>query len=189
MNILIDGYNILKQVFGGEISERQRKGFAVRALEYANRKGHTIYLIFDGGPYARMTVEKHGRVITVYSGHKESADDIIKQYIEERRLKNLLVVTTDRQLNSFADRYDVPSIDSLDFYQLMMEVNTSTIPAKKNAGQAQKLHPEEVSPELDALMEEASRMVSYKEEEPGEEAPAQGTSKKEKRLLAVLKKL
>ncbi len=148
-----------------------------------------MYLIYDGGPYNRMTVEKNGRVITVYSGHKESADDIIKRYIEERLLKNILLVTTDRQLNAFADTYEVPSIDSLDFYELMKEMGIPKKGYQKTPGQAHKLHPERASSELDALMQEGSNMLLYKEEEPEEEAHGHGTSKKEKRLLAVLKKL
>ncbi len=39
MNILIDGYNLLKQLLGGQITDRQRKGFAERAAEYAIERG------------------------------------------------------------------------------------------------------------------------------------------------------
>lgn len=189
MNILIDGYNLLKQLLGGQISDRQRKRFAEHAQEYAHRRGHTLYIIYDGGPYNRMTTEKNGRVITIYSGHKDSADDIIKRYIEERLLKNILLVTTDRQLNAFADTYDVPSIDSLDFYECMKDTNARVTGYKKVAGQAHKLHPERESSELDALMQEGSNMLLYKEDEPEENMSSSGISKKEKRLLAVLKKL
>jgi len=188
MNILIDGYNILKQVVAGHTDERQRRGFAMKALEYANRKGHTLYIFYDGGPYNRMTTERQGRVVTIYSGHKESADDIIKQYISQKNLKNLLLVTTDRQLNSFADTHDVPSIDSLDFYRYMNDVQ-ATRSCKKTQERAQKLHPEEGSSELDALMEEGSSTVWYKEEEPEAVADTHGVSKREKRLLALLNKL
>ncbi len=189
MNILIDGYNLLKQLLGGQISDRQRKRFAEHAAEYATRKGHTLYIIYDGGPYNRMTVEKNGRVITVYSSHKASADDIIKRYIEERLLKNILLVTTDRQLNAFADTYDVPSMDSLDFYECMKDMSSRVTGYRKTAGQAHKLHPDRDSSELDELMQEGSHMVLYKEEEPEEDATSHGISKREKRLLAVLKKL
>ena len=98
-------------------------------------------------------------------------------------------MTTDRQLNAFADTYDVPSIDSLDFYELMKETGTVKKGYQKTPGQAHKLHPERVSSELDALMQEGSNMLLYKEELPEEDISSHGTSKKEKRLLAVLKKL
>ncbi len=189
MNILIDGYNVLKQVFGGQITELQRTSFELRALDYAQRKGHTLYIIYDAGPYNRMTVVKNGRVITVYSGHKDSADDIIKRYIEERLLKNLLLVTTDRQLNAFADTYEVPSIDSLDFYSYMNKTNAPVRGYTKAPGHAHKLHQDVSSPSLDALMEEGSSTLWYKEEEQEEEPRSHGVSKREKRLLAVLKKL
>ena len=192
MNILIDGYNLLKQALGTkQISERQRNWFAQRAAEYANKKGHTLYIVYDAGPYTRLTKEKKGRVITVYSGHKDTADDIIMHYIEENLLKNLLVVTTDRQLNAYADQFGIPSIDSLDFYRCMKEEAPRIAGYKKVSGHAQKMRPGEGSSELDALMQEGSSVLQYKQE--GEdEAPAydtKGSSKKEKRLLAILKKL
>jgi predicted RNA-binding protein with PIN domain len=189
MNILIDGYNLLKQVFGGQITEQQRRQFELRALEYAQRKGHVLYIVYDGGPYSQMTVEKRGRVSCVYSGYKDTADDILKQYIEEGILKHILLVSTDRQLNAFADRYGVPSIDALDFYSYMKETKAQVHGYKKIPGQAHKLNPEESSPELDALMEEGASTLFYKEEALSEEVAHTVPSKKEKRLLALLKKL
>lgn len=189
MNILIDGYNLLKQLFGGQITEHQRRQFELRALEYAHRKGHVLYIVYDGGPYTRMTVEKRGRVVCVYSGYKDTADDILKQYIEEGLLKNMLLVTTDRQINAFADRYSVPSIDALDFYNYMKETNIQLHGYKKTPGQAHKLNREESSPELDALMEEGSSTLFYKEEASSEEMAHKMPSKKEKSLRALLKKL
>ncbi len=191
MNIIIDAYNLLKQLLPSkQVSERQRKWFLERAQAYAHKKGHHLYIIYDAGPYNRLTKEKYRSVTVVYSGHKDSADDVIKTYIDEDRLKNMLVVTTDRQLNAYADQYGIPSIDSQDFYGFMKDDTPQVAGYKKAAGQAQKLRPEESSPELDALMQEGSSLVHYKDE-PVEEIiyDTKGSSKKEKRLLAILRKL
>ncbi len=190
MNILIDGYNLLKQLLGTkQISERQRKWFADRAAEYANKKGHTLYIVYDAGPYTRLTKEVRGKVTTIYSGHKDSADDVIIGYIENNLLKNLLLVTTDRQLNAVADQHGIPSIDSLDFYEFMKEKAPLVGGYKKVTGKAHKLHAE-VNPELDALMQEGASLLQYKvEQDDPKEYDTKGSSKKEKRLLAILNKL
>lgn len=190
MNILIDGYNLLKQLLGTQhITERQRSWFTQRAAEYANRKGHVLNIVYDAGPYVRLTKEKRGRVVTIYSGHKDTADDIIQHYIEQKHLKNMLLVTTDRQLNAFADEHGVPSIDSLDFYEFMKEKAPVVKGFQKTQGAAQKLRPEESSPELDALMQEGASMVQYKDKRVEETHYEPGTSKQEKKLLAILRKL
>lgn len=193
MNIIIDAYNIIKQIFSKDrISERERSWFLSRLAEYANKKKHTIYIVFDGGPYERPTVEKRGTITRVYSGRHKSADEVIKMYIEEQVLKPLLIVTTDRQVNIFAARHNVPSIDSLDFYGLMNEEKTArpVQGLQKAPGEAHKLHEKEQSTELDQLMQEASQVLYYKDETNQELKGSKKKSPKEEReMLKVIKKL
>ena len=191
MNILIDGYNLLKQIFTGkEIAQAERDRFIKKLQEYAHRKGHSIFIVFDGGSHPRPTKEKNGPVSVIYSGYKDSADDVIKHYLDEKILKNLLVVTTDRQLNSYADQYGIPSLDSVDFYQILSQKEPQVQGYKKSSGQAQKLRSDEPLTQLDILMQEGSQMLQHKNEEPSQvEHPLKTSSKIEKRMLAILKKL
>ncbi len=193
MNIIIDAYNIIKQIFTkSRITDKERSWFLARLADYAQKKKHTVYLVFDAGPYERPTVEKRGAVIRVYSGRHTSADEVIKHYIEEQVLKPMLIVTTDRQINAFAARHKVPSIDSLDFYKLMNEEKgvERVHGLQKAPGEAHKLHENESSLELDQLMQEASQVLYYKEEEGGEQKGSkQKAPKEERQMLKVLKKL
>ncbi len=190
MNILIDGYNLLKQLLSKHITDREREWFHERAREYAREKGHALYIVYDAGPYNRQTKETHGRVTTIYSGHKDSADDVIKDYLDRNVLKNLLVITTDRELNAYADQYGIPSIDSLDFYEFMKNRTTPVIAGyKKSSGQAKKLHPEQENLELDALMQEGTTILQYKQELEEDDDEGYDFSKKERRLMRVVKKL
>jgi predicted RNA-binding protein with PIN domain len=187
MNIIIDGYNLVKQVIRKTtITQKERMWFLNKAAEYAHRRHHTLIIVYDAGPVERTTTEKNGPVLVVYSGTRLTADDVIKTYIEEKSFHDMLIVTTDRQLNSFAVNHDVPTIDSLDFYQFMK--SPQPIKMKKGSQELQKLHPGEGSRELDLLMEEGSRMVPYKEETV-KEFPVQKTSKKEKRMFDIIRKL
>lgn len=191
MNIIIDGYNLLKQLLGSKpIGEKERDWFLRKAAEYALAKKHKLFIVYDGGSHPRPVSEKKGSVVTVYSGYKLTADDVIKSYIDEGLLKDMLIVTTDRQLNRYASRAQVPSIDSLDFYKLMnRQKPESVVGYKKAPGVAHKLHEGEGTTELDLLMQEGASVLLYKDEQEGGEAPSKKASKKEKYEQALLKKL
>ncbi len=190
MNIIIDGYNLLKQALGRKIiTDKERRWFHTRAADYARKKGHTLIIIYDGGTSSRPEIEREGQLTTVYSGYKLTADDVIKSYIDEGALRDLLIVTTDRQLNAYASRANIPSIDSLDFYAFMQERKASALGYKKAAGAAHKLHTDEASTELDVLMQEAASVLMYKEEELKEKHAHKKVSKKERLIEVILKKL
>lgn len=193
MNIIIDGYNIIKQIFkSARVAQKEHDWFMGLLVSYTRKKKHTIYIVFDAGPYERPTAEKTQNIIKVYSGRHKSADDVIKAYIEEQLLKPLLIVTTDRQINRYAARHNIPSIDSLDFYTLMKE--EKSIPVQglhKASGTAFKLHQEETSPELDELMQEAAKTLYYKVEEHQEDTKSghKKVAKDERQMIKILKKL
>ena len=53
MHILIDGYNVLKQVLhDGQISQKQRRAFIALLGKYAEKKNHSITLILMAGRWA-----------------------------------------------------------------------------------------------------------------------------------------
>ena len=116
-----------------------------KLTEYAHKKSTRIYVVFDGGPYERPTIETRGVITKVYSGRHKSADEVIKNYIEEQVLKPMIIVTTDRQVNAYAARHKVPSIDSLDFYKLLIEDKAVAhcMDLKRAPGKAHKLNTEQ----------------------------------------------
>ncbi len=192
MNIIIDGYNMIKQIFTkNRVLESEVRGFLNRLTQYALRKKHTIYVIFDAGPYERPTATKKGPLIQVYSGRHMSADEVIKSYIEEQVVRPMLIVTTDRQINAFAGRHRIPSIDSLDFYKLLSAAEVApSHGSKKTAGKVHKLHEQEGSAELDVLMQEGAHMVYYKEEDQEQRTDKKNKeSKEERHMRALIKKL
>lgn len=190
MNILIDGYNLIKQLIATSVTEKERSWFQQRCAEYARKKGHKIIIVYDAGPYTRMTKINEGRVTTIFSGHKDTADDVIKDYIDRKLLKNMLLVTTDRALNKYADQFDVPSIDSLDFYEFMKSDGARQVVGfRQAAGKPEKLNPENENPDLDRLMEEGTTVLQYKRELEEDDDETYDFSKSERRLMGVIKKL
>lgn len=193
MHIVIDGYNLLKSLFkSGEVSEKERNWFHAQVASYAKKKQHAISLVYDGGSFDRPTEQKKGLVTTVYSGWRSTADDVIKLMIDEKEHHDMLVVTTDNQLSSYAVRGGVPTMRVADFYAVMKSDGSSPVEFigyKRVSGVAQKNDQHESSAELDALMQEGASILQYKEEGKQKEQLGQTTSKKERLAQKILKKL
>jgi len=194
--ILIDGYNVLKGVTrGGDVSDKDRDQFVAQLGAYACRKKHKVTVVFDGGMYGWADKEVRGSVIVIFTGARETADDVIRKQLKKHRLHDVLLVSSDRELNYNASRYEIPSIDSEDFYLLMQMALEWQDDVEGVTGGCEVVKTAtESSPELDKLMQEASITVQHKCEDqlyrqtstPNE---THGLSRMERRLLEKLKKL
>lgn len=193
MIILIDGYNVLRGVLEGrEASEQMRNQFLIQLGRYVRRKKHSIIVIFDGGSnHLPEKMDQYG-VHVVYSGYVESADDLIKKKLITLYGKDALLVSSDRELNDWAAKYDVPSIDAQDFYDLLQ----GALAAQSDGGQfaMEEIHISDEAQDLDTLMEEATRVVPVKQQDLMRKverrvSPSYKQSKINRRLIEILKKL
>ncbi len=190
MIIIIDGYNVLKNVYQSVVDAHQREIFIQQLNAYAEKKGHTILLVFDGGLLSYPYKETRQKVILVFSGRGQTADDYIMNYILTHARSNMLLISTDRALNRFALQHQVTSLDALAFYRIMQET-LARAPVQLKDQQIHKMT-EEKNIELDRLMQESITKVQRKKEDLQEKAKEQKSdrlSKKERELLNKLKKL
>lgn len=193
MIIIVDGYNVLKQVhYAGEISQADRTHFIATLRLYGKRKKHTIILVFDGGGYEWPFKEVFPGITVVYSGYQESADDYIKELLQEKRSLDVLVVTSDYDVNTYAQDLNIPSIESVAFWSLVM----SAVQPSKEKGPSAKSPliklTNTVNQELDDLMSQVvGEFVVEHRQSASRWAEPKGkkSSKHEKRLHAILKKL
>jgi hypothetical protein len=197
MIILIDGYNVLKMVFPKAlVDENQREKFIGQLARYAHMTHNKLYVVFDGGDESRPLFLQRRDITIVYSGYRDSADTVIKGLLEEEQQKEVLLVSTDRELNRYAAAYDIPSMESLVFYGYVRDRLHAGEQAAQRPAQPQVHKFAEVSTsyDLDALMEEGSQKVFYKHDDEGDGLQAQHkpkrmTSKLDKRLEKMVKKL
>ena len=120
MIIIVDAYNVLKQIAGGAlISERERDVFIKMLGLYAKKRGHRLIAVFDGGSCDRPLSEHTHGIQVVYSGFHENADEYIKRSIEKHQQYEVLLVSSDRDLAEWADRHTVESLDSVEFYRVV----------------------------------------------------------------------
>ncbi len=189
MHIIIDGYNILKQILPQqEIGLQQRRAFTNMLGKYAAKKNHTITLVFDGGPTTWSSQEKDHGITVIYSGAKQSADDVIKKLLPVKKY-GVLLVSSDNELKGAAARSEIVSIDALEFYtrvkeELACEVHDA-VPHifTKTSATAEAW--------LDELMTADRRHISKDEDDEKEKrvSPGQKLAKKERAYLQKIKKL
>lgn len=192
MVILIDGYNVLKQIYDGQmISEQQRLSFVKQLALYKRLRSHKkITIVFDGGPSPWPLQEKIRGINIVYAGVSRTADEYIDSFIQEHKAKtaNMLLVSSDLQLCKFASDYGVSSINASEFYNVLQERLRPAKKRKRNNQPAVKTA-DNSSPDVDALMQEASKHVILKEENVEPEWQAEPDKKPSKQERALLKKI
>lgn len=191
MIIVIDGYNLLKSIMPSEdITDYGRRQFLSTLGRYARRKNHTLVVMFDGGSAEWPSVQKMFGMKVIYSGYRESADELIMHYINDYHTKDLLVVSSDHEINLYASDHDVPSIGSEDFYYLVQQAVAVSTSADEE--EIHILDDLDDAQDLDALMEQASKIVPHKAEDtlPSHmRERALRASKRDRKLMEKLKKL
>ncbi len=199
MIIVVDAYNLLRATppYKKTITEKERAQFIMHLSGYGRAKGHKIIIVFDGGPHEWPFKENMKTVQVVYSGIHESADDYIKEYIQGHKAKDLLLVSSDSELNRYAQHHNIPSIDSSTFAQLLHEeLMTKKSSFIKRPDKVVKLNQDKefsgsAQDVLDKLMIEASKNVSEKSEDFARDRAVKKDqlTKEERMLLQKLKKL
>lgn len=123
MIIVVDAYNLLHAMpsYKKTLTDQERNRFIKQLGVYGRRKGHKMVVVFDGGRFEWPNKEKLHSVYVVYSGIHESADDYIKEYLHLHRAQEMLLVSSDREINRVADCLSIASINSFDFFQLLKE--------------------------------------------------------------------
>jgi len=166
MLILIDGYNVLKSVVTtGYVDDIVRNKFLDKLVRYQKKTSHKIIIVFDGGLDAYPVKEHISEVLVVYSGKRLSADELIKRYLIEYKNQDLLLVSTDRELDYFGNNLGVDYMDSEEFYTRMND-RLSGFQSELENYPDNVLHKiSEKNYELDRLMEEASCAIMIKEED------------------------
>jgi len=188
--VVIDGYNVLKQISGQKhTTEHQRKQFIDTLTRYIHHRSLTGITVFDGGDTVYPSTSKHGEVTVIFSGYKQDADSVIKQYCDLHRNHELLLVSSDHELRLFAHALGKQTITAHEFYQRYV---VQPEPEKQRASRRPLIKLSDDAPvELDALMQQATQHMPDKDdnEKSVSQRSAQKLSKKERARQRVLDKL
>ena len=121
VHLLIDGYNLIRRSASlgtqDELAlELGREALLENLRQYKRIQGHRITVVFDAGSKPLLS-EEHSQqkgIRLIYSGQGETADSVIKR-ICQKEGGNVLVVTSDGELASYAERFGSVVVDSEDF--------------------------------------------------------------------------
>lgn len=194
MNIIIDGYNLLKYIAkSSHVNEKQLRNFISMLGQYAVKKQHKILVVFDGEPYSIIS----SRYINIkYTGTYESADEYIINYVQRNKLKDTLVVSSDNGLINSVDHEGLYTIRSDAFYNLIKDQDNDSLsqePEITNIIKLKKDRSEQENSDLDKLMISGSQDIVYKDkivEKPdNDKLYPKKLSKKEKKILNIIKKI
>lgn len=201
MIVIIDAYNLFKQVFKKpHLSEGEIKHLLKKLAAYSAAKKLNLVVVFDGGTFPFVSQERSGNMKIMHSGYRQSADHVIKNLLQEAKGETILV-SSDLELRNAAKAVNIESFSSLDFYGKMEETTGAKKSQRVNTAEDSrffKLSKDGDSGanfELDALMTLYSQKIPTKNDEEDSSKHASKysndnrESKKEKRISKILKKL
>lgn len=128
MNILIDGYNLIRQsnifrCYEKQSLEAGRNALIASLSSYKKRRRHKITVVFDGWESGSAQEERNFQsgINIIYSSRGEKADEVIKR-MTAKIDEEIIVVSSDREISSFATRRGKTAISSPEFEMIMTKI-------------------------------------------------------------------
>lgn len=117
MIVLVDAYNVLKTMHSAHfIVPGTADRFVRKVYARAAAQGYRVEIVFDGGAGGQHRVERRPQGTTIYTGSKQSADEMIYSLVEQYRPNEVVVVSADRALRSAVSRLGAKLIDPQVFW-------------------------------------------------------------------------
>lgn len=209
MIIIIDGYNLLKQLYpkNKENLEFQKKTLIRKLGIYKKIKENIkeIIVVFDGGSLIHALREIHSGIVTLESGYNRSADDWIIEYTERYKNQEMTVISMDRNLCLSCEKNGAFSLGVFDFIlivdQVIKESSQFSIPCEETSNTIHKFEEPNINIEFDIPqsrdnIDELMNAGALMQNEQSQKKHAKNikenhptTSKQNKKLLKKLKKI
>ena len=121
--ILIDGYNLIRQVpelfcFEARSLEAAREQLLAALRRYRQYKPHAITVVFDGrSEFSERAEPFRDKGLTIcFSTSAQTADDVIVRLLQHKRGETV-VVSSDRAVQQAARTAGAAVLDSVTFYK------------------------------------------------------------------------
>jgi len=118
MLILIDGHNLIPHIPGISLSDPDDEAKLVKILQdYGRIRQKKIEVYFDQAAIGRAGVKQYSRVKVIYVQKSQTADQAIMNRLKSlaKRSRNVVVVSSDRQVQQAARAAHATVIASSDF--------------------------------------------------------------------------
>jgi predicted RNA-binding protein with PIN domain len=124
MPYLVDGNNVMGQRVGFHKDRRRARLRLLDELaDFAERRGATVSVVFDGAPDDIVSDNSHYRGVSVhYAARGSDADSRIRSLVaDSRERRTLLVVTSDRALADSVRALGARVVRSGEFRKMLEE--------------------------------------------------------------------
>jgi len=118
IHIIIDGYNLIRQSSALSVLDDQdiqlgREALIDQLAAYKRLKRHRISVVFDGQNAPTISTRRHHvkGIDIIFSSMGELADTVIKRMVSAEK-ERALVVTSDRDIQSYASTHDANVVNS-----------------------------------------------------------------------------
>jgi hypothetical protein len=118
MLVLIDGHNLIAKIPDISLNEADdEEKLILKIRQYRAKTGRRVHLIFDsGGEYKPASKQTRGGITIQYAPHGKTADELIVSCLQKsKHPQQILVVTSDRRVQSKAKQVRAKVISSTDF--------------------------------------------------------------------------
>ena len=122
--LVIDGYNLIGAygLMRNRDLQNERDTLIKKLSDYKKIKKFDITIVFDGWRSNNLFegYDRTGGVSIIYSRTGESADEVIKKIVKGGQgRENFIVVTSDREVADFCNRYNATVVSSGEFKDKM----------------------------------------------------------------------
>jgi len=130
MSYLIDGYNViyaddeLAKLMKDGLLERAREELMRLLVQFKAATGQKVSVVFDGSsPYGGLSSDARMGIRMIFSRKPEKADDIImEEIVRESNPAQLMVVSSDREIQKQAMEFRAQTLDADSFLNLMERI-------------------------------------------------------------------
>ena len=169
-----------------------RRELSARLARYTSKVPHTLLVVFDGGK-EHETIDVTNRLSIIHAGPNQTADTVIEALIQKFPSNQIVVVTKDRRIRSYAAHTGVATITPVQFLERVSARETGATPKSLRTDHSSIRQYHSPNEAIDALMRSAALMqgISHKVESESStrERPSHTLSVQERTLLALLEKL
>ena len=119
MAYLIDGNNLIGSAPDFSLADPESRGKMVSLIrKFQESKNTKITVFFDGEPQSsELKNPINAKLTVVYPRYGLTADDEIKRMLDNyQQHKEIILVTTDRELKKYAKDKGARTINSIEFY-------------------------------------------------------------------------
>jgi predicted RNA-binding protein with PIN domain len=119
MPYIIDGDNLIGSCPDISLEDPQGRERLVQVIKnFQENRNNNVTIVFDGTPENGLHREElNAKFCVRYPSNGSSADDEIKHILDGyQQFKDVVLVTSDRDLKTFAKKKGAKTINSIEFY-------------------------------------------------------------------------